>query len=340
MRYLILALDGGGVRLVLQWKILSRILERFPNLLQSVSLFAGVSAGSILASALACGMPPSICDKIISPELIDSVFQRNHSLLPCVGGIFSAKYSNAGLKSELEKYFGTFTISQVPRSLFIPAFQTKGDHRHHHNHHHQEKDAIQDQEEHIVIQSPNQHLIEEGAPDWMQSRCKRWTSIFFHNLSDSEDDEKSEPLVRAIMKSSAAPYYFPMVGHTIDGGVAHNNPSLAALSHLLALKIPLEDIYILSLGTGEKPQELDKPADSSLGIYQWLPHLIDILFDANEEATSQSCHEILGDRFHRVQPLLDREIPLDSAASYNELCTIASEVDLSGTISWIEQILE
>jgi patatin-like phospholipase/acyl hydrolase len=340
--YLILSCDGGGARMILQWKILQRILKTYPRFLSSVSLFAGTSAGSILASALACGMAP-YADSIFTEQLLETIFQASgFHAVTSIHGLLHAKYQNDGLKSQLENYFGAYTMDEVPRALFIPAFDTRGD------------------------GSNQQHLLGEDAPDWMNCRCKRWHSVFFHNIGNSESSTTSpvniekkcnggnslmegeemgqhslnhqdEPLVQAILKSCAAPTYFPLVGSCVDGGIAHNNPSLAALTHLLALGIPLEDIYILSLGTGEKPEELEVPLNSSLGVIAWMPHIISMMFDANQEAISQSCSQILGSRFHRINPVLSHEIPLDEAQSFPQLVALAEQVDLSATFDWVRE---
>ncbi len=317
--------------MILQWKILQRILNKFPKFLATVSLFAGTSAGSILASALACGMAP-YADSIFTEDLLNTIFQSSSfHTITSVHGLLHAKYENQGIHNQLENYFGAYTMDEVPRALFIPAFDTKG-----------ARSAPLEppagaRSAPFALTPPNQHLTGEGAPDWMNCRCKRWHNVFFHNIAPPSEDtcHASEPLVQAILKSCAAPTYFPLVGSCVDGGVAHNNPSLAALTHLLALGIPLEDIYILSLGTGEKPEELEVPPNSSLGMIAWMPHIVSMMFDANQEMISQSCHQILGGRFHRINPVLSHEIPLDQAQSFPELVKLAEQVDLSATFGWI-----
>lgn len=80
MKFLVLAFDGGGVRMVMQWKILQRLINKYPHLLNNVDVFAGTSAGSILASALATGVSKEQIDSLLSQESIRTIFHRKLSL--------------------------------------------------------------------------------------------------------------------------------------------------------------------------------------------------------------------------------------------------------------------
>ena len=57
--YRILSLDGGGCRAIIESTVLARLLETHPKLLEDVDLFAGTSAGSILALCFAAGFSNS-----------------------------------------------------------------------------------------------------------------------------------------------------------------------------------------------------------------------------------------------------------------------------------------
>lgn len=335
MKYLILALDGGGVKILLQWTILKRIIAKFPNFLDNVCVFAGTSAGSMLAGALASNKLEEI-NEMINIKTIASVFERTYAHeVKSLWGTLHAKYDNYNLKQILTKTFGEQKICDLPRALFIPAFAINAEDEHHANKHNLE------------------HITNSNSPSWMNCRCKRWHNIFFHNLRekittnsiDSTDNKivhknNDVILADAILKSGAAPYYFPIAGNCIDGGLAHNNPSMGVLSHLLALKVPIEDIYIFSLGSGEKPTEYVVQDNSSIGLYNWSSYLLDMIFDANMEACVHSCHEILGPRFHRESPVMSEAIALDGYKQGELLIKMGEEADLTDTFMWIEEYLK
>ena len=53
MAYRILSLDGGGIRGIITILLMERLLERQPDWLERVDLFAGTSTGGILSLGLA-----------------------------------------------------------------------------------------------------------------------------------------------------------------------------------------------------------------------------------------------------------------------------------------------
>lgn len=347
----VLSFDGGGVRVVIQWKILQRLIKKIPNLLEKVDVYAGTSAGSILASALATDNVNNI-DTMLSEKNLRDIFSRTFChKVKSLGGLTKARYENRVLRQLLEKQYGSLKLHELKHSLFMPAFAVNGN------------DWIPD-DEHVDpkqkewqetndktvcekgdLETPvtNEHLIGKNAPDWFHMRCSRWHTVFFHNLTKPCNKEKDHTksthdlVVESVLRSCAAPYYFPMVGNCIDGGMAHNNPSLAVASHLLTLGTPLSDIYILSLGSGETPRSLEVSDNSSLGLLDYLSSFINMTFDANAEVLSQTSFAILGERFCRLSPVIDPEIGLDDVNSFERLIYIAETVDLSHVVQWITE---
>lgn len=351
----VLSLDGGGVRVVLQWRILKRLINKIPNFLQHVDVYAGTSAGSILASALASDSVNDI-DQMLSEKNLREIFSRSFChKVSSLGGIRKARYENRRLRQLLENQYGKLKLHELPHSLFMPAFAVNGnDWLNEDAHIDPKQKEWKEIEETVcakedVIETPNtyEHLVGKNAPDWFHMRCSRWHAVFFHNLTqpckETVINEKHHTkvthdlVVESVLRSCAAPYYFPMVGNCIDGGIANNNPSLAIVSHLLTLGTPLNDIYVLSIGSGETPRSLEVRDNSSLGILDYLSSFINLTFDANAEVLSQTSYVILGERFLRLNPLIDPEILLDDVNSYERLGYLAETVDLTHVIDWFNK---
>lgn len=76
----------------------------------------------------------------------------------------------------------------------------------------------------------------------------------------------------------------------IDGGVSANNPELAAIAHALSMKenekITIDDIAVLSVGTGRTTHPYTYSEIKNWGLIEWIINLSDIFLDppsANSE---------------------------------------------------------
>jgi hypothetical protein len=49
------------------------------------------------------------------------------------------------------------------------------------------------------------------------------------------------------------------------------------------------------------------------------------------------CRELLGTRYHRMDPLLEKEIPMDDPLQIPKLTEIAKQQDLTETLEWIRK---
>jgi patatin-like phospholipase/acyl hydrolase len=159
----------------------------------------------------------------------------------------------------------------------------------------------------------------------------RWKPKFFHNYPEPGGDV-DQKLVDVIIRSAAAPVYFPMYQGYIDGGVVAINPSTCALAQ--AFHEGYLDVRLLSLGTGYNPRCLDQQ-DADWGIYQWGLNLVDIIMDGGSEVADYQCRQILADQYFRLQPQLPHPIGMDDWQSVKELISIADAIDLEPMIDWL-----
>jgi patatin-like phospholipase/acyl hydrolase len=163
----------------------------------------------------------------------------------------------------------------------------------------------------------------------------RWKPKFFHNYPDSRGDSE-EKLVDVVIRSAAAPIYFPIYQGYIDGGVSAINPSMCALAQ--AFNEGFLDIRLLSMGTGNNPRWLDEQ-NGDWGVYQWGLNLINIVMDGGSEVADYQCRQILKGQYFRLQPQMPKSIGLDEWQSTDELIEIADAIDLEPILSWIEDSL-
>jgi uncharacterized protein len=183
------------------------------------------------------------------------------------------------------------------------------------------------------------------APSFeLDDRAERdWRPVFFHNFPDSPF--LNEPVVDVVLRSAAAPTYFPSHDGFIDGGVMANNPSTAAIAIALGHKQPalqLADIKLLSIGTGLTPTII-KTNTTGWGEIQWLLNpfgkpsdpILNILFDGVVEADHTTSKNILGKNYWRVNPTLPRPMLLDDWQAYPELVETADKYDLQPTLDWM-----
>lgn len=161
----------------------------------------------------------------------------------------------------------------------------------------------------------------------------RWKPKFFHNYPHSKGDI-DERLVDVVIRSAAAPVYFPVYQGYVDGGVAAINPSTCALAQ--AFHEGFLDLRLLSLGTGNNPRWLDVQ-DGDWGIAQWGLNLVNMFMDGGGDVADYQCRQILRDQYFRLQPVMRKTIGLDNWHATDELIEIADAINLEPLLNWIDK---
>lgn len=172
----------------------------------------------------------------------------------------------------------------------------------------------------------------------LKSEEQYWQPVVFHNFPGVKGSPGLS-VVDAILRSTAAPTYFPVYQDHCDGGVWGNNPStsgLAAAADEMVGGQALKNIAILSLGTGRRPTQL-KGNKRDLGAYDWYQKgLIDLLLNGNVDASHYYTRSLLGARYQRVQVDLEVDIKLDDAKAVSKMIAYADSVDLKPILDWME----
>lgn len=299
MTHLILSLDGGGIRGVLTAKILERLEAACP-FLDRVELVAGTSTGGILALGLARGLTPSALVELYRTEG-PRIFDHRDALDRLAGPadeLWRADYDNLlGLRAALEPHFGGLVLRDLERRVLIPTFQ-------------------------LCSQE-----TETGQEHWLPK--------FLHNY-DTPGNDGDVGVLDAALRTSAAPTYFPSYQGAIDGGVVVNNPSMCAVAKALKAGVPLQEIALLSLGTGFSPRKIEGDR-LDWGSSQWATRIIELMLEGMPGVADYQCKQVLGSRYHRVDVALEEPIELDDVERLDDLVEIAEGVPLDRAISWLRE---
>lgn len=341
--YWILALDGGGVRCVIQLVLLKRIFTRFPQLEEKIRLVAGTSAGAIVGASIAAKGFDETYRLMFTPTFMQRIFATSYSHdALTVNGWRLAMFSNENLATLLREHFAqdelmkSFPKSPERPHLLIPTFCV---------------DRLQYRQENeakSILSLDNDDDDDFFAPATSSSSSTppsftgEWCPRIYHSFN-SHSGHGDTPVRDVLLQSTAAPTYFPVYKGCVDGGVMANAPCLVALTTAIECgRIgKMADVCMLSIGTGIWPSNLNGYGENAdLGKLQWIPNLATLMIDSSVEIATTCCRQLLGRKgFHRIQPCLPRYIALHDYLAFDELVKLAEQVDLSTTFAWIEHRL-
>lgn len=154
----------------------------------------------------------------------------------------------------------------------------------------------------------------EGAPDpsW---RLRLYT------------EADSDLIADVAIRTCAAPTYFAAVDGYVDGGVAANHPGLVAVASALAGGAAIDDIRLLSIGTGDDIQYIDGQ-DLDWGGLKWARPITSLMLDAQTQVADLTLRAMLGGRYHRLNTILPSPIEMDDTDRLGDLEVYARLVDL------------
>jgi len=266
----ILTIDGGGIRGIIPaiWlcelqKKLSRPLAKYFHLM------AGTSTGSILACGIAKGIDLETIVGMYTErgrEIFPSPKSRLWSRATSYG---SPKYKGIGLTKVLKDVFRTSQFGTFKKPIvMVTAYDTLG-------------------REGFVFKSHNEKYKELKVWDLCRASCSAPTYFPAH-----------------VIKINGVEIPF------IDGGVVANNPTACALAEAVRLNNPkvtndpcdLNDMLVLSLGTGELIRPISIEEAQKWGRLQWAVPIVDVLFDGNSDATHYIARQLLQpEHYFRMQ---------------------------------------
>lgn len=133
------------------------------------------------------------------------------------------------------------------------------------------------------------------------------------------------------LATSAAPTYLPAAvfeenGCKIDGGLWANNPVLVAIAEAVNLGYALEQIKVLSIGTGTSLYEVDNQHAIRGGLLSWKENLIDFTMQAQSKGAFHTACYLIGHRLFRIDFETGMNYKLDTT-DHNVLSRLQHEAN-------------
>jgi patatin-like phospholipase/acyl hydrolase len=244
----VLALDGGGIRGIIPASLLAELERRCDRRIgEMFDLIAGTSTGGILALGLTTPDPANPGEpRYRAEELVDLYVEKGHLIF------------KSSLWYRLLTLFGLFGSKYTVSGLDATLQAYFGEAR--------LKDAVTE----VLITSYDL----ESRDSWFLAR---------HKARETADSDF--PIRDVARATSAAPTYFrpgrlllqPPTA-MVDGGVFANNPAMCA--YVEAIKLHgLQDILVVSLGTGQVKTPIHYLQARTWGLIGWARQLISVFMD-------------------------------------------------------------
>ena len=286
----ILSLAGGGLRGSFAIGLLAELEQHLEHPIgEYFDLIAGTSTGSITACALCKGMAASEIEDFYNQHA-ERIFKPRERFVPKswyrpfyaiakkllatrmpgdLDHFFQSKYCPFSLNDALEMGFGDDTLTDLTKSrlLVTTVNLTDGKTR--------------------VFRTP--HLPR-------QSETHQWR------------------VVDVITASAAAPTYFPHKTMPdgkayVDGGLWAIDPGFAALSEAVRITeqcrrnedqpFLIEDVWMLSLGTGQSTYSLSPP-DADAGMLYWGQHVAEVMSISQVQGIQLPLQFVLENRYRQI----------------------------------------
>jgi len=295
----ILSIDGGGIRGILPATFLAVLEERLQHasnnpdarLADYFDLIAGTSTGGLLTCIY---LTPDETDakrpRFTARQAIEFYFAYGGVSFGAPDGQSFHKYSPDGLEAQLRYFFKDMRLSQLIKPTCITAYD-------------------------LLHTEPYLFLSHKAI-----------------------GDPRSDFFIRSVIRStSALPGIFPPAKvhclaerqYTfVDGSIFAYNPALFAYMQAKQLNPQLENVFLLSLGTGLATTAYTDDQIEDNSDKNWARLLANIAFDAHSDMVNYQLEDIFKNKSHsayiRLQPALhglskemDNVSPENLQALYN-----------------------
>jgi patatin-like phospholipase/acyl hydrolase len=300
----ILALDGGGLKGAFTASVLATWEEQTRlRIVDHFDLIAGTSTGGILAIGLGLGLS--------SQQMLDFYKERGPVIFPVTR--LRSRISHTAKQVVKPKFSQEILLRELKSGLYGKDKPV----------------CLKDSLCRLVI--PSYHVV-AGASHLFRTP-------HHPDLTGDANTEASN----AALATAAAPTFFTaarianMIAESsyIDGGVWANSPVLAAIIEAVCfLKIPLERLDVLSVGTTEEPFTVRKQTRAGIIGWLWKKRILDLLMNVQQESSLKLARQLVGDpRFLRVNEMTaPGSYHLDGTEEIEELAGLGNRKALETNI--------
>ena len=175
---------------------------------------------------------------------------------------------------------------------------------------------------------------------YLGDKDNSWKAMFYNNIPNSPTEDFR--VIDVAMASSAAPVFFQSYEDHIDGGVIATDPSLASIIYAIDddLGKKIKNIRLLSFGTGYCYDSI-KEDTSKWGALDWVTSkepdlpIIAVTLEGISQVSQIFSKKLLDDNYYRVNPRMDRDIPMDDVKELDYIEELVDEYDITECTSWI-----
>ena len=298
-KFRILSLDGGGLRGIIPVLVLKEIERRTgKRIIDLFDMLAGTSTGGLITCGITVsdnGKDPkytlSDIEKVYTEHGKDIFPKKNffNRVISSVTSLKNPKYSANGLQTVLTDLLGQKRMSDCAKPIFVTSYD----------------------------------LFNNEA-------------LLFKYRHAIRYPENNALLVDICRATSAAPTYLPAYDFVyqnkkricVDGGLYMNNPAMGALIEVVKYhqeapynlpELKLNDISILSLGTGHYSSEIARKKVEGWGLLDWATNITDVMMQAINQTTTYQAEELTTKaHFLRINPNIENSKFSDMADSSEE----------------------
>lgn len=274
----ILAIDGGGIRGIVPIRILQKIEELSGKKVHELfDMMAGTSTGGLIVSCLTLKEHPDSTQPKYTLEDLAKIYTTDGStIFPIRTGIgkmirsfftlFRPEFSPNGLDKVLRKYVQEQKVKDSYRPIIVSTYD-----------------------------------LYSNMP------------VFFKTAEATYNEDANALIHNVCRATSAAPTFLPAYTFRykgkqltgIDGGVYVNNPTMAAIAEIKryghagfyktkdGAPVDLNEVSVLSLGTGSYTGEITAKDAVSWGQISWIQHITDIMMKGVSQTTDYEAREVM-----------------------------------------------